>query len=120
MLQHTISPTDLQVRMVAEERVRELERICKRLLRKGIVRTDPEHLDVQILEFAVVGLPGRHVLRSRYPEIADVELDKHQLLTAELAQADLLARRAGKREVRRLLSDFQGGGYADDTEHTGQ
>ncbi len=49
MLQHAVTPTDLQVRMIAEERVRELERICKRLLRKGIVRADSEHLDVQVL-----------------------------------------------------------------------
>src|SRR5262245_5796026 len=49
----------LQVRKVTEERVWELERVRKCLLREGVVGADRENLDVQILEFAVIGLPGR-------------------------------------------------------------
>src|SRR2546427_6475760 len=54
-----VSFDHLQVRKVTEERVRKLERVRKCLLREGVATADCENLDVQILEFAVIGLPGR-------------------------------------------------------------
>jgi len=65
MLQHPVRPNNLQVRIVAQQRVRQLKRIGKRLLRKDIAGTEPKNLDVQLLELAVVSLPGQHVRRSR-------------------------------------------------------
>jgi hypothetical protein len=41
-----IIPDNLEVRRVAEERVRELKRLRKRLLCEGVVSADPEKLDV--------------------------------------------------------------------------
>ncbi len=58
-LKAAVIPNDLQVWMVAEERERDLERIGKRLLRKGVVGADSKNLDTQILEFLEVDLPGR-------------------------------------------------------------
>ena len=58
-LKAAVTPNNPQVWMVAEERERELERIGKRLLRKGVVGADSKNLDTQILEFLEVGLPGR-------------------------------------------------------------
>jgi hypothetical protein len=85
MLHHPVRPTDLQVWMVAEQWVRQLERIGKRLLREGTGRTNPQHLHLQVLERLVIGPPGRHIRRSRHPEIVNVEFQKHQLLPPELA-----------------------------------
>src|SRR5713101_6016016 len=42
-----VMPSHLQVRPVAEDRVRQMERLRKRLLRKGMVGADRENLDVQ-------------------------------------------------------------------------
>src|SRR6266446_4209488 len=78
------------------------------------------NLDVQLLELLVVGLPGREVLHSRREEIAAIEFNKDRLLPLELAQADLLPRRAGERKVRRLLSDLHCYGHASQTQHAGQ
>ena len=75
MLQDAVTSNDLQVGMVAEEWVLQLERIRKRFLRESIVSTDPEYLYVQVLDRAVVGLPGRHVLGSGRPEIVHVKLE---------------------------------------------
>jgi hypothetical protein len=41
-----VIPDNLQVREVAEEWVRELKRLRKRLLCEGVVSADPENLDV--------------------------------------------------------------------------
>lgn len=41
-----VIPDNLEVRRVAEERVRELKRLRERLLCEGMVSTDPENLDV--------------------------------------------------------------------------
>jgi hypothetical protein len=60
-----------------------------RLLGKGVVDTNTENLDVQGLEAAVVGLPGRQVRRSNWIKIPTIEFDKHMLLPPELVQADL-------------------------------
>ena len=69
-----VIPDDLQLRMVAQKRVRELQRIGECLLGEGVVCADPEYLDVQLLELPIVDLPGRQVLRSRTTEITDVKL----------------------------------------------
>jgi hypothetical protein len=94
-----------------------LERVRERLLRKGIVDTDPENLDVQLLELAVVGLPGREVLRSHRGEILTIELDKDKLLPLKLAQTDFLSYRTGEREIWRLLPDLQCQGHASSTQY---
>jgi hypothetical protein len=41
-----VIPDSLQVREVAEERVRELKRLRKRLLCEGVVSADPENLHI--------------------------------------------------------------------------
>jgi hypothetical protein len=87
-----------------------MERICLQLLGKGVLDADAENLDVQGLELAVVGLPGRKVRRSDR-EITTIEFNEHQLLPPELVQADILPQRAGEREVRCLLSDLKGWGH---------
>jgi hypothetical protein len=104
-----VLPSDLQIRKVAEQWVRQLERLPKGLLREGMVGTDPENLDVQLLEFGVIGLPGREVGHSRRGKINAIELEEDVLLPPELAEADLVPRRTGKREVRRGLPDPRGG-----------
>ena len=43
---------------LAQQGVGELERVGERLLGKSVVLADPEDLDVQRLELAVVRLPG--------------------------------------------------------------
>jgi hypothetical protein len=48
----------LHIRKVAEEWIWQLQRLCERLLREGMVRADSENLDIQLLEFGVIGLPG--------------------------------------------------------------
>ena len=52
-----------------EQWVRQLDRVRKHLLREGITVANPENLDVQRLELAVVSLPGRQILRSDRQEI---------------------------------------------------
>jgi hypothetical protein len=44
--QDAVTPDNLEVRRVAEERVRELQRLRKRLLCERMVSADPENLDV--------------------------------------------------------------------------
>ncbi len=88
-----VVPDDLQLRMIAQERVRQFQRIGKCLLREGVVCADPEDLDVQLLELPIVDLPGRQVFRSRGTEIRDVKLKENVLLTPKLAQADLFSGR---------------------------
>ena len=44
--QDAVIPDNLEVRRVAEERVRELQRLRKRLLCESVVSADPEKLDV--------------------------------------------------------------------------
>jgi len=43
---NAVIPDNLEVRRVAEERVRELQRLRKRLLCEGVVGADPENLNV--------------------------------------------------------------------------
>src|SRR5215471_15630521 len=84
-VEHAITPGHLQTQ-IAEQGVRQVERVGEGFLGKGIVGTDSEHLDVQVLELAVVSLPGRQVRRSRGSEISAIELDEHELLPLELSQ----------------------------------
>ena len=102
-----VIPDDLQLRMIAQERVRQLQRIGESLLGEGVVRADPENLDIQLLELLIVDLPGRQVLGSGRTEIGDVELDEDVLLPPELAQANLFPCRARECEVRSLVSDLK-------------
>ncbi len=88
-----VIPDDLHLRMIAQKRVRKLERIGKCLLGEGVVCADPEDLNVQLLEFPIVDLPGRQVLRSRRTKIVDVKLKENVLLSPKLAQADLFSGR---------------------------
>jgi hypothetical protein len=44
--QDAVIPDNLEVRRVAEERVRELQRLRKRLLCEGVVGADSENLNV--------------------------------------------------------------------------
>src|SRR5919201_2083458 len=88
-------------------RQRLLRLLRDRLLGKGVVAADPENLDVQVLELAVVGLPGREVLCSHRGEIGAIELDEDRILPLKLAQADIFSYRAREREVWRLLPDLQ-------------
>ena len=62
LLHDTVTSNDRKVWKVTEDRERQLERVRPGLLCKGGVDVDPEILDVQCLELAVVDLPGRQVL----------------------------------------------------------
>jgi hypothetical protein len=44
--QDAVSPDNLEVRRIAEEWVRKLQRLRKRQLCEGVVSADPENLDV--------------------------------------------------------------------------
>ncbi len=115
-----VIPDDLQLRMIAQKRVRQLQGIGECLLGEGVVGADPENLDVQLIELLIVDLPGRQVLRSRRAEIGDVKLKEDVLPPPELAQADLFSSCAWKREVRRLLTDLDGPGSYYHSQTTGQ
>ena len=110
---------DLQVH-IAEQRVRQRQRVRERLLGKRVVVADPEELNMQGLELAVVGLPGREVRHSDRRKILGIELEEHQLLPPELTQADLRPQGAGEREVRRLLPDLQGRSHRGAHQHARQ
>jgi hypothetical protein len=84
VLQPRVLLNHLQIWEVAQERIWQLERVRERLLREGAISTDPENLDVQVLELAVVDLPSRQVLRSDGLEIDSIELEQDRLLPSEL------------------------------------
>jgi hypothetical protein len=65
-MQDAVTPDRLQLRKVAQEWVRQLNRVRERLLRKLMVGADPEQLDVQLPELTVVNHPGREIGHSRY------------------------------------------------------
>ena len=77
VLQDAVAPNHLEVRIIAEERVRQLQGVGKRLLRKQAIRADAQHLDIQVLERLIVGPTGRDILRSGHAKVVDVELDEH-------------------------------------------
>ena len=90
--------------MIAQKRIRQLERIGECLLGEGVVCANPKNLDVQLLELFIVDLPGRQVLRSRGTEISYVKLEENVLPPPELAQADRFSGRTWKRKIRRFVS----------------
>ena len=47
------------------------------------------------------------MVRSRPTKGKEIEEQHHRFLPPKLAETDLLARRAGEREVRCFISDFQ-------------
>jgi hypothetical protein len=120
MLQDAVAPNNVKVWIVAEEGVRQLQGVGKRLLRERAIGADPKHLDIQLFELLVVGPPGRDVRRSSHAMIVDVELEEHQLFAPELVQADLASHSAGKREVRRLLPNLYCHGNVGRSQHTEQ
>ena len=72
-----------------------------------MVGADPQNLDIERLELAVVRLPGRQVRNSSRGEINTIELEEDMLLPLELAQADLLPRGARECEVGGFLPDLK-------------
>ena len=115
-----VIPDDFQLRMIAQERVRELERIGERLLGEGVVCADPEYLDIQLLELLIVDLPSRQVLCSRRAEIVDIKLEENVLLSPELAQADLFSGRAWKCEIRGVIPNLKCRSHTGCTQHARQ
>jgi hypothetical protein len=115
--QAAILPRHPQIWKVAEQRVGQLERLRKRFLRERMVGADPQNLDIERLELAVVRLPGRQVRDSGRGEIYAIELEENMLLPLELAQADLLPRGAGECEVGGFLPDLECCRYAHATQH---
>jgi hypothetical protein len=84
---------------VAEERERQAERLGKGLLRKRIVHTNAQNLNVEILERLEVDHPGGQIFRARDGEINAVKLQQHRLFAAELTEADGVPRGTGERKV---------------------
>ena len=73
-IQHREAADDLSLRKIAEQRVRQLQRVSKSLLRKRVVGANAEDLDTQGFEPLVVGLPGRQIRRSGWNKGSAVEL----------------------------------------------
>ncbi len=115
-----VIPDDLQLRMIAQKRVRQLQGIGECLRGKGVVCADPEYLDVQLLELLIVDLPGRQVLRSRGTEIVNVKLKEYVLLSPELAQADHFSGRAWKCEIRGVIPNLKCRSHTGCTQHPRQ
>jgi hypothetical protein len=69
----TVAPDHLHCRKIAEKREGEFERGGKRLLRERVSGGEPKDLDVQVLELAELGLPGREVRSSGGVEILRIE-----------------------------------------------
>jgi hypothetical protein len=64
-------------------------------------------LNVELIKFAVIGLPGRQIRRSNRRVIRTIKLEKDSFLTVEVTEADLFSGCAREREVRRLVADLQ-------------
>jgi hypothetical protein len=64
-------------------------------------------LNVKLIKFAVIGLPGRQIRRSDRRVIRTIKLEKDSFLTTELTEADLFSGCARECEVRRLVADLQ-------------
>jgi hypothetical protein len=120
MLQDAVAPNHLEVRIIAEERVRQVQGVGKRLLREQAIRTDTKHLDIQVLELLVVGPTSRDIRRSGHAKVIDVELEEHQCFAPELAQADLPSLGARKCEVRCLLPNLHCWSDAGHNQHASQ
>ena len=57
-LEARVALTHLESGVVAEERIREVKRVRKGYLGKGVLGSNPQHLHPQLLERAVINLPG--------------------------------------------------------------
>src|SRR5215471_9694231 len=93
--------------MVTEEWKRAFQREGKRRLGKGLVGANSQHLDVQLLQFLIVGSPGRQVFDSRRAEGAHVELNEEVFFAQKLMQADGFSSGARECEIRGFVTDFQ-------------
>jgi hypothetical protein len=74
LVEDSVGPDDLPFLKVAEQRVWQLQRVGKGLLRKRVVGANAEDLDTQGFEPLVVGLPGRQVRGSGWNKSSAVEL----------------------------------------------
>jgi hypothetical protein len=57
-LEARVALNDLERGIVAEERIREVQRVRERYLGKGVLGSNTQHLHPQLLECAVINLPG--------------------------------------------------------------
>ena len=73
LMNDAVAPDRFHFRKIAEQRKGEFERGGKRLLRERITGGEPKDLNVQVLELAELGLPGREVRRSGGIEILRIE-----------------------------------------------
>src|SRR5215468_6613323 len=89
-------------------------------MRKVEVTVNPEKLDIQILKFAEIDLPGRQVRRSHGVEIGAIELNQDILLPQKLAQADVFSCRARKRKVWGFVPDLHRRSQVGSAQHAGQ
>src|SRR5215831_16501145 len=96
--------------MVTEEWERAFQRQGKRRLGKGLVGANRQHLNVQLLQFLIVGSTGRQVFDSRRAECPYVELNEEVFFAQKLLQADGFSSSARECEIRGLVTDFQSGG----------
>src|SRR5262245_828468 len=96
--------------MVAEEWKRAFRREGKRRLGKGLVCANSQHLDVQLLQFVIVGSPSRQIFDSCRAERPHVELNKEVFFAQKLMQADGFPSGARECEIRGLVTDFQSRG----------
>ena len=74
---------------VAEQRVRQLQRVGKGLLRERVVGANAEDLDTEGFEALVVGLPGRQVRGSGWNKSRAVELKEDPLLAPEVIEGNV-------------------------------
>src|SRR4030095_8625013 len=65
-LEARVALNNLESGVVAEERIREVKRVREGYLGKGVLGSNPQHLHPQLLEHAVINLPGCQILSSRW------------------------------------------------------
>lgn len=111
-VEYTVTTDDLSLRVVAEQRVRQLKRVGERLLRKGRIGADREILDTQGFEALEVSLPGRQVCCSGRSKIRSVELDQHPFLAPEVTEGNVDPVGARQLEVRRPVTHLERRGHS--------
>jgi hypothetical protein len=57
-LEARVALNNLESGVVTEERIREVKRVREGYLGKGVLGSNPQHLHPQLLEHAVINLPG--------------------------------------------------------------
>src|SRR5262245_32244566 len=75
----------------------------------GVIGTDAHDLSARGFELRQGRVEVANLLASRVGEGLDEGVDDHRTLRGELAELDRLVAGPGEREVRRLLSDLEGG-----------